>query len=151
MSRKVRFSHNWKRAKARVQRIHARIGNARRDYLHKCSTTISQNHALVCIEDLRVQNLSSSAKGTVERPGKHVRAKAHLNRAILDQGWFEFRRQLDYKMRWKGGWLIAVPSAPELMCPLGTGAARPVPDAGVRTPLAPFCPPRSCRSSHAGR
>ena len=109
MSRKAKFSNNWKREKASVQRIHARIGNARRDYLHKCSTTISQNHALVCIEDLRVQNLSSSAKGTVERPGKHVRAKAHLNRAILDQGWFEFRRQLDYKMRWKGGWLIAVP------------------------------------------
>ncbi|XFB08814.1 transposase, partial [Azotobacter salinestris] len=42
VSRKTRFSHNWKKAKARVQCIHSRIGNARRDYLHKTSTTISQ-------------------------------------------------------------------------------------------------------------
>ncbi|WP_045490670.1 RNA-guided endonuclease InsQ/TnpB family protein [Pseudomonas sp. StFLB209] len=109
MSRKVRFSRNWKKAKARVQRIHSRIGNARRDYLHKCSTTISQNHAMVCIEDLQVRNMSRSAAGTAEAPGRNVRAKSGLNRAILDQGWFEFRRQLDYKLAWRGGWLITVP------------------------------------------
>ncbi|MCQ9424214.1 transposase [Pseudomonas sp. LJDD11] len=109
MSRKVRFSRNWKKAKARVQRIHSRIGNARRDYLHKCSTTISQNHAMVCIEDLQVRNMSRSAAGTAEAPGRNVRAKSGLNRSILDQGWFEFRRQLDYKLAWRGGWLIAVP------------------------------------------
>ena len=50
MSRKTKFSNNWKKAKARVQRIHARIGNARRDFLHKATTAISQNHAMVCIE-----------------------------------------------------------------------------------------------------
>jgi len=38
-----------------------------------------------------------------------MRAKSGLNKAILDQGWFEFRRQLDYKLAWNGGWLIAVP------------------------------------------
>jgi putative transposase len=38
-----------------------------------------------------------------------VRAKSGLNKSILDQGWSEFRRQLEYKMAWKGGWLIAVP------------------------------------------
>lgn len=52
MSRKVKFSHNWKKAKACVQKIHARIGNARRDFLHKTTTTISKNHAIVCLEDL---------------------------------------------------------------------------------------------------
>ena len=109
MSRKTKFSNNWKKAKARIQRIHARIGNARRDYLHKCSTTISQNHALVCIEDLQVRNMSKSAVGTTERPRRNVRAKSGLNKAILDQGWFEFRRQLDYKLAWNGGHLIAVP------------------------------------------
>ena len=109
MSRKTKFSNNWKRAKARVQRIHSRIGNARRDYLHKCSTTISQNHAMVCIEDLQVRNMSKSATGTVEAPGRNVRAKSGLNKSILDQGWFEFRRQLDYKLAWNGGHLIAVP------------------------------------------
>ena len=109
LSRKTKFSRNWKRAKVRVHRIHARIGNARRDYLHKTTTTISQNHAMVCIEDLQVGNMSRSAAGTVAAPGKNVRAKSGLNRAILDQGWFEFRRQLDYKLAWNGGWLVAVP------------------------------------------
>ena len=109
MSRKTKFSNNWKKAKARVQRIHFRIGNARRDYLHKSTTAISQNHAMVCIEDLQVRNMSKSAAGTTEQPGKHVRAKSGLNKAILDQGWFEFRRQLDYKLAWAGGHLIVVP------------------------------------------
>ena len=109
MRRKTRFSHNWKKAKARIQKIHARIGNTRRDYLHKATTTISQNHAIVCIEDLQVRNMSRSAAGTSESPGRNVRAKSGLNKAILDQGWAEFRRQLDYKLAWNGGHLIAVP------------------------------------------
>lgn len=109
LSRKVKFSSNWKKAKTRLQRIHARIGNARRDFLHKTSTAISQNHAMVCIEDLQVRNISKSAAGTTEQPGRNVRAKSGLNKSILDQGWFEFRRQLEYKLAWNGGWLIAVP------------------------------------------
>ena len=109
MSRKVKFSHNWKKAKARVQRIHARIGNARRDYLHKATSAISKNHAMVCIEDLQVRNMSRSASGNVNQPGRNVRAKSGLNKSILDQGWSEFRRQLDYKLQWSGGMLIAVP------------------------------------------
>jgi len=109
MSRKQKFSNNWKKAKANIQKIHARIGNARRDYLHKATTTISQNHAMVCIEDLQVRNLSKSASGTTETPGKNVKAKSGLNKAILDQGWYAFRRQLDYKLEWNGGQLIAVP------------------------------------------
>lgn len=72
-------------------------------------TTISQNHALVCIEDLQVCNMSRSALGTTGNAGKHVRAKSGLNKANLDQDWFEFRRQLDYKPAWNGGWLIVVP------------------------------------------
>jgi len=109
MSRKVKFSNNWRKAKARIQRIHSRIGNARRDYLHKTSTAISKNHAMVCIEDLQVRNMSKSAAGTADAPGRNVRAKSGLNKSILDQGWFEFRRQLDYKLVWNGGWLVAVP------------------------------------------
>ena len=109
MSRTVKFSKNWHKAKRKVQNTHTRIGNARRDYLHKTSTTISQNHAMVCIEDLRVRNMSKSAAGGTEKPGKNVRAKSGLNKAILDQSWFEFRRQLAYKLGWNGGTLVAVP------------------------------------------
>ncbi|WP_455289570.1 RNA-guided endonuclease InsQ/TnpB family protein [Cupriavidus necator] len=109
MSRKQEFSSNWKKAKARVQRIHSRIGNARSDFLHKASHAISQNHAMVCIEDLQVKNMSRSAAGTPDAPGRNVRAKFGLNKSILDQGWSEFRRQMDYKLAWNGGYLIAVP------------------------------------------
>jgi len=109
MSRKVKFSNNWKKTKVKVQRIHSRIANARKDFLHKATTTISKNHALVCIEDLQVRNMSRSSKGNSERHGKRVKQKAALNRAILDQGWGEFQRQLSYKLNWNGGTLLAVP------------------------------------------
>src|SRR5699024_10997296 len=71
MSPKTKFSSNWKKAKAKVQRIHTRIGNCRRDYLHKATTTISQNHAMVCIGDLQVRNMSKSAAGCADKPGKN--------------------------------------------------------------------------------
>ena len=109
MARKVKFSQNWKKAKAKVTQIHIDIANARKDYLHKASHAISQNHAIVCIEDLQVRNMSKSSKGNAETHGKQVRQKSGLNKSILDQGWGEFRRQLDYKLAWRGGHLIAVP------------------------------------------
>ena len=118
LSRKARFSSNWKKARARVQRIHARIASARRDYLHKASTTISKKHAMVCIEDLQVRNMSKSAAGTTGKSGTRVRPKSGLNKSILDQGWFEFRRQLGYKLAWSGGQLVAVPPHnTSRMCP----------------------------------
>ena len=110
LSRKKKFSNNWKKAKAKVQRIHVRIANARRDYLHKTSTSISKNHAMVVVEDLQVSNMSRSAAGTVEQPGRKVKQKSGLNRSILDQGWAEFRRQLEYKVLWQGGLFLAVPA-----------------------------------------
>jgi putative transposase len=110
MSRKVRFSSNWKKAKARVQKLHARIANLRKDVLHKASTTISKTHAIVCIEDLQIGNMVRSAKGTLQLPGRMVAQKSALNRRILDQGWGEFRRQLEYKLAWRGGILQSVPS-----------------------------------------
>ena len=110
MSRKEKFGQNWKKARAKVQRIHTRIAHVRQDFLHKISTTISHNHAMVIVEDRKVGNLSRAAAGTVEEPGKNVRAKSGLTRAILDQGWGEFRRQLDYTLSWNGGILLAVPA-----------------------------------------
>ena len=110
MAHKQKFSNNWKKAKAKVQKIHTKIANTRRDFLHKATHTISQNHAIVFVEDLQVRNMSKSAAGTAENPGKQVAQKSGLNKAILDQGWGEFRRQLDYKMAWKGGMLFAVPA-----------------------------------------
>jgi putative transposase len=110
MSHKTKFSNNWKKAKARVQRINRQIANARNDYLHKATNSLSQSNALLCVEDLQVSNMSRSAAGTAENPGRNVRQKSGLNRSILDQGWGEFRRQLEYKAQWAGGDVLAVPA-----------------------------------------
>ena len=109
LKNKVKFSQNWQKLKAKIGKLHHKIANCRKDFLHKISTHISKNHAMIYIEDLQVANMSKSAKGTAEQHGKNVAAKSGLNRAILDQSWFEFRRQLDYKTQWQGGFLVAVP------------------------------------------
>ncbi|HBR2368101.1 TPA: transposase [Klebsiella pneumoniae] len=111
LSRKVKFSANWQKQKKKIQRLHSHIANIRRDYLHKVTSEISKNHAMIVIEDLKVSNMSKSAKGTAERHGQNVRAKSGLNRSILDQGWYEMRRQLEYKQLWRGGQVLAIPPA----------------------------------------
>jgi putative transposase len=108
LSRKTKFSYNWQRQKARVSRLHKTIADIRNDFLHKATTAISKNHAIVVMEDLKVKNMSRSASGGLETPGRNVRAKSGLNKSILDQGWFEFRRQLAYKLAWSGGTLLVV-------------------------------------------
>ena len=111
LSRKVKFSASWQKQKKKIQRLHSHIANIRRDYLHKVTSEISKNHAMIVIEDLKVCNISKSAKGTAERPGRNIRAKSGLNRSILDQGWYEMRRQLEYKQLWRGGQVLAIPPA----------------------------------------
>lgn len=106
---KTKFSKNWQKLKAKIAKLHHKISNIRKNYLHQISSQISQSHAIVYVEDLQVTNMSKSAKGDVEQHGKNVKQKSGLNRMILDQSWFEFRRQLDYKLLWNGGHLVAVP------------------------------------------
>ncbi|AIC11700.1 RNA-guided endonuclease InsQ/TnpB family protein [Xylella fastidiosa] len=107
-SRKVKFSHNWQKQRRKIQQLHSRIANIRKDYLHKVTTAISKNHAMIVIEDLKVSRMSRSARGTVSQPGRNVLAKSGMNRSILDQGWHEMRRQLEYKQHWRGGHVIAI-------------------------------------------
>ncbi len=111
LSRTKRGSANRRKAARRVGRIHLRVANARKDFLHKTSTTIAKNHGTVVVEALKVRNMTASAAGTIEAPGRNVRQKAGLNRAILDQGWRQFRTMLAYKLADRGGSLIEVPSA----------------------------------------
>ena len=110
LSRKIKFSSNWRKQKAKINRLHRKIADCRKDYLHKTSTKISKNHTMIIIEDLKVRNMSKSAKGDSGAPGTSVKAKSGLNKSILDQGWYEFRRQLEYKQLWKGGEVLAVPA-----------------------------------------
>ncbi|HXY54519.1 MAG TPA: transposase [Nitrospirota bacterium] len=109
LARMVKRSNNWKKQKLRIKRLHARIADIRNGHLHNISSDMSKNHALVFVEKLPVKIMTKSAKGTVDRPGNQVKRKSALNRAILDQGWYELRRQLEYKLRFRGGSLHAVP------------------------------------------
>lgn len=108
VSRKVKGSSNRRKAAARLGALHRRIARQRSDWLHKLTSDIAGRHITIAIEDLRIKNLSASAKGSIEAPGTNVRQKAGLNRAILDAGWGEFARQLTYKIQWRGGQVILV-------------------------------------------
>jgi putative transposase len=106
---KKKFSNNWKKAKARISKLHQHIANIRKDFVHKTSDSISKNHAVVVVEGLQVKNMSKSAR-------KNVKAKSGLNRSILDASPFELRRQLEYKMRWRGGLLVVIPPGNTSRC-----------------------------------
>ena len=118
LARKQKFSNNWKKQKQIVSRLHIKIADARNDFLQKLSTIMSKNHAVIVAEDLTVDNMTDSAKGTIENPGKNVKAKSRLNKLILDQGWSAFLRMLGYKQEWSGGKLIQVdPKNTSRTCP----------------------------------
>lgn len=103
-------SNNRRKQIIRVAKLHARVARARKDFLHKASTEIAQNHGDVVLERLEVQNMVRSAKGTADKPGRRVRQKAGLNRSILDQGWGMFRVFLGWKAAERGGKVIEVPA-----------------------------------------
>ena len=122
MAQKIKFSHNWKKAKTGIARLHRRIANIRKEFLHRSSNEISKNHAIVFVEDLQVRNMCKSSKGTKDQPGKQVAQKSGLNRAILDGSPFELRRQLEYKTAWRGGRLYPVPPQnTSRTCPVSLG------------------------------
>ena len=108
LSRKVLFSQNWQKQIRKIQKLHYHIANIRHDYLHKITTAISKNHAMIACEDLKVVNMSKSASGSAVQHGRNVKAKSGLNKSILDQGWGMMVDMLEYKQHWQGGLLIKI-------------------------------------------
>ena len=108
LSRKVLFSKNWKKQNNKIQKLHQHIANIRHDYLHKITTSISKNHAMIVCEDLKVANMSKSASGSATQHGRNVKAKSGLNKSILDQGFSMMIDMLEYKQLWRGGLLIKI-------------------------------------------
>ena len=118
LARQKKGSRNSRKTKRKIARLHRYIADSRRDFLHKTSTKIAKNHSIVYVEDLKVSNMSASAGGTKESPGKNVKQKSGLNRSILDQGWYSFFQMLSYKLERGGGKLIKVdPKNTSRTCP----------------------------------
>ena len=108
LSRKKKGSNNRAKAKAKLARINLKIANKRKDFLHKLSLQYAENQGIVVVEDLKIKNMTKSAKGTKEKPGKSVKAKTGLNRVITRQSWGMFFEFLEYKLKERGGQLIKV-------------------------------------------
>src|SRR5262245_1224411 len=118
LARKVKFSSNWHKLKGRISRLRMHEANVRKDFLHKESTGLAKSHGVYRLEKLRVWNMTASAAGTVEEPGKNVAQKSGLNRSILDQGWGMFATFLSYKEQERGGRVEFTPAPyTSLRCP----------------------------------
>jgi len=94
LSRKQKFSQNFRKASLRLARLHRRIRNIRRDFLHKVTTWLVKTKSVIVVEDLNVQGMSQNG---------------NLSQAIYDVSWGMFRRMLEYKCQWYGARLIVVP------------------------------------------
>lgn len=105
-----RYSRRLRRTIAQLAELGTRPVRRRQDFTHKLTTDLAKNHGWIGIEDLKVAGMTRSAKGTVEQPGRNVRQKAGLNRAILDNAPYERRRQLAYKAPMFGSELRVVPA-----------------------------------------
>jgi IS605 OrfB family transposase len=91
--------------------LYQRTRRRRDDFCHQTAHWLTTRHGLIVIEDLRVPNMTASAHGTVEQPGRNVRQKAGLNRSILDKSWGRLRSALDWHGRKNGCAVVAVPAA----------------------------------------
>lgn len=96
-ARKKRGSHRYHQLSQQIARLHQRIADRRRDFIHKQTSALVQRCALIATEALAPQNMSRSARGTVEAPGRRVRQKAGLNREILSAGLGMAHQMLTYK------------------------------------------------------
>jgi putative transposase len=108
MAKQEKFSKRWCYFQKITSRLHSEIADIRRDFLHQKSRELAENQSVVCMEDLRVENMTKSASGTLENPGKNVARKSGLNRGILRQGWGMFRTMLEYKCKKFGATLELV-------------------------------------------
>ena len=97
MARQVKGSNRRKDTKKKLGKVSRKIANIRKNWIHQTTKEIAEKCGTIVVEGLKIKNMTASAKGTIENPGKNVKRKASLNRAILDTAFTEIRRGLEYK------------------------------------------------------
>ena len=108
LARKKRGSKRRLKAVARVAALHAKVRRQRLDHAHKAALDLVRDYDVIVHEDLRIANMTRSASGTIDNPGRNVAQKSGLNRSILDAGWGVFLTILAHKAESAGRELIAV-------------------------------------------
>jgi putative transposase len=126
-------SGNRRRAKRKLAKLHRTLVNQRRDFHHQTARKLIDTCDVIAVEDLAITNMTRSASGTVQAPGRNVAAKAGLNRSILDAGWGQFLAILLAKAEGAGRRVVKVnPRDTSITCCLcGARCARPRQDTVV--------------------
>ncbi|MEV0597670.1 RNA-guided endonuclease InsQ/TnpB family protein [Nonomuraea cavernae] len=97
LARAKRGSNGRGEVKAAIARLKARETDRRKDWIEKTSTDLARRFDMIAVEDLKISNMTRSARGTIDAPGKNVRQKAGLNRGILVNGWGLLVERLEHK------------------------------------------------------
>ena len=126
LSRKKKGSKNRNRARLKVAKLHEKISNQRKDFLHKISTQLINENQVIVIEDLKVSNMIKNHK---------------LAKAISEVSWAEFRRQLEYKAEWYGRNIIVASSnyASSQLCSNCGNKSSQTKDLGCRIYVCSVC------------
>jgi putative transposase len=120
-------SGNCRRLRRALAKEWRKVRYQRRDFHHKTARALVESNDAIALEDLHVDSLTASARGTVEVPGRNVAAKAGLNRSILDAGWGQFTSILVAKAESAGRRVVLVhPASTSIDCHLcGASCTRP--------------------------
>jgi putative transposase len=105
-----RISHRLTRTYDQIARLRATAKHRAVNWQHQITTELADTFSVIVAEDLKIANMVRSAKGTLEQPGRKVRQKAGLNRAITGEAWGRTIALLEYKTRDRGGMVVKVPA-----------------------------------------